>query len=199
MELIRKYLRCHLLGLAVLTVFSSFAPSSVLAQASQSVPMRDIQASGRARSRSPRRPTHLQAGNLTVEDANGLTIGPLFGANAVLLSIGGEDVIASFQLSGFATVDPSTFVFEHSSTDCSGPRYIDGSAVPKQGIVSTSRILYYPSPPLKKISIGSIETFPPGQFSNRGECTTLPAGGDEIAGAVATSDLRRFVKPFRAH
>ncbi len=152
--------------------------------------------------------TGPQASGVVMQDGNGQTIGTLIGLNQVVLTVNNQAVTTNdFTPNGFYSVDSTGIQFLHTSTDCSGTRYLDASTLPVVGYVANATAndsapgttLYYPALPGQSQTIASIETFNSGQsVSGPGQCQ-LNSFSDPSAGVVTTYDLSSFIPPFSVH
>ena len=149
------------------------------------------------------------AGNgLTVYDNNGQTIGTLIGPNTVVLTLNGQAVeTGGLSARGFPSSGSSKFTFYHTSTDCSGTRYMDPSQLPVAGFVTNAAgmslpsgfgtTLYYPALPPQPVSVASVETFNDGQsLSGPGQCQQIPPTINIPEGVATTFDVTSFIPPF---
>jgi hypothetical protein len=99
-----------------------------------------------------------------VIDSQGTVVGTLLSQNMVIRRINGLWVSFSLFYGGLNTAILSDFVFFHTSSDCSGQRYMDADPVPLVGyLVSTNgglsptATLYFAGNPIQSLVIGSYE------------------------------------------
>lgn len=107
--------------------------------------------------------------------------------------------IGSIQTAGFIPQDSTAFNFIHTSSNCSGPRYMDASALPVSGIVDRTNTLYMPGRPVQFLEPGSWseETFTSGQPINQpGQCIVGTGAPGVYVGPLVTIDLNTLVPPF---
>lgn len=157
-------------------------------------------------------PAGPQGSGFVVQDSNGQTVGTLIGQNQVVLTVNNGFVLVNVgNFNGmiqFPTTNSGEVFVYHTSTDCSGTRYIDGTALPASSYETNATgdqnapatTLYYPAFPVQSLAIASYETFNGGQsISAPGTCNTLSPAIDLPVGVATTYDLSSFIPPLSLH
>jgi len=139
------------------------------------------------------------AGALVVRDANGATIGTLISQNTIVMTVGTQKVqFNNFQSTGFATTPSPNVLFLHTSSDCSGQRYLSASDLPRLGAIDVTQTVYYAENPIGSQLVASYESFSPSQpLSQPGHCNTLSPAQNFVMGPATTSPLPTFTTPFQ--
>jgi hypothetical protein len=138
---------------------------------------------------------------LSVIDSRGQIVGQLISPSTIARKFNNIWIIYTVTANGFAPADSTDFSFIHTSTNCSGSRYMLAEKLPANGLVDVTdapTTLYMPAPPIQLFKIGSIESFAsndsiahPGRY-----CTALL--NPHYVGRVATVPLSTLglVPPF---
>ncbi len=137
-------------------------------------------------------------GAIAVLDANGTTVGTLLSQNTLVMNVGTQKILFNnFQISGFTTTPSTSVIFYHTSTDCSGQRYLPASDLPRPAYLDATQVIHYPENPLQTQLVASYETFSPSQpIGQPGNCSVLSPAQSYTLGPAATSPLPAFVAPF---
>ena len=109
-----------------------------------------------------------------VFDVNMKIIGELIGPSTILFKLPGGYISVAADQSGFTQIPPQAVLFFHTSSDCSGQRYLDGIALTGVSFLA-GNTLYYTQKIAPPTVLGSQETFGAGANVNQaGNCLTLP-------------------------
>ncbi|MBI3933409.1 MAG: hypothetical protein HY316_01875 [Acidobacteria bacterium] len=139
-------------------------------------------------------------GGVRVVDSVGHLVGPFDRStlgDAVLLNNGQNTFVTAISRTGFRNIGAEFF---HTTTDCSGPRYMLGSpeTIARFAIYSAGR-LYFPLAPFELITYQSVEEFPDwADASQPGPCKLRNPHSGQVAGFVGTLDVSTLglVPPF---
>ena len=133
-------------------------------------------------------------GGLRVVDSLGQEVGPLISSGFAGVKIG--NLVAVVNITPDSIQDNAAFLnFFHTSTNCSGTRYLFNSGqIPGPGSV-VSGTLYFPVQPYQQLTINSVELFNQGDdVSQPGQCSQAgPQTGG--FGTVGTFTLPTFTPP----
>lgn len=131
-----------------------------------------------------------------VIDANGQVIGDAFSTNQVLIQVDrNTQVLTPVYLGGFLTGPPVGFLYYHTTSDCSGARYLVAQTLPKSGYL-INQVLYFPDT-ITLVTFHSAEYY--DQSMNRlGPGWCYAGTYTSYAGPVRAIDLGAFgfVPPF---
>ena len=137
-------------------------------------------------------------GFLDLVDSRGTIMGPDVGQ--LMLNINGLVVAVQNQINhaGFLPYDTSLFIFNHLSTDCSGPRYLPtGTFASSLWIFGTTG--YYAATAGTQPLSSSYEQFQTGaDITQPGQCVSIPTPVPSPIGLAQTIDMNTlgFVPPF---
>jgi len=154
--------------------------------------------------------TGPQASAIVVQDSNGQTVGRLLTQNQVIVTVNNQALITNISNpQGFVPLDSSGFVFYHTSTDCTGPRYMDATEIPVSGISTNLQALvtlpgttmFYAALPAQTQTIASYENYFSGSpvLLIPGFCVNSFTPFPMSVGIATTFDLTVFTPPFSVH
>jgi hypothetical protein len=127
-------------------------------------------------------------GGVRVVDSLGNVVGPAIGPGSALRQVGAFLFAISVGKNSFLN---NSLLFEHTSVDCSGPRYIpdDGNTMARRSQNNSTK-LYYASDPLQQITIHSYESVIAGADPDQpGQCNGPATPSTAFYGSVTTVDL----------
>lgn len=138
------------------------------------------------------------AGALQVFDSNNTLVGTLLGQNSVVVKIGQHHLIFNnFQTGGFSVTPSSSVIFYHTSSDCSGQRYLPTSDLPRTAALDKTSVIIYPDDPAENRPIHSFEIFSASQsLTEQGSCSPLSQPQSFTVGPATTTPMPNFVPPF---
>ena len=135
-------------------------------------------------------------GGVRVVDSLGQVVGPFIPPRAMLREINGLTFVISVSKNGF---ESDVLQFWHTTSDCSGPRYMESSTFLFRPSDHTSTKLFYAADPPLQFAISSLERiYPPADPSQQGQCERFDPF-IHLVGLVASLDLSTLglVPPFR--
>ena len=137
-------------------------------------------------------------GFLDLVDSRGTLMGPDIGQ--LMVSINGLVVAVQNPInhSGFQPYDTSLFTFIHTSTDCSGPRYLASDNFASRLFIFGTTGYYAATAGMELLSY-SYETFPTGaDITQPGHCVSVSTPASFPYGPVQTIDMNTLglVPPF---